>query len=283
MFAIEKMCKVFKVSRSGYYHWLSRKPSARMTSNQEALKLIREIHQASKGRYGSPKITCELQKRGIQISRPRVARIMKAANIKSVVHKRFKVQTTDSNHGYPVAENLLNRDFSPDRTGKAWVSDITYVRTIQGWLYLTIIVDLADRKVIGWALSQTLKTIDTVIPAWKMAIKHRPLTSELIFHSDRGVQCACHEFRDILKANQWVIQSMSRKANCWDNAVAESFFKTLKTELIHQVEMKTMETAKIEIFEFIEIWYNRKRIHASLGYLTPKEYERKLEYYRQAA
>lgn len=283
LFAIERMCRVFKVGRSSYYHWLNRKPSARIISNQEALRLIRETHQRSKGRYGSPKITYELQKRGIQISRPRVARIMKAHGIKSVVHKRFRVQTTDSNHNYSITENLLNRDFTPEKTGKAWVSDITYIKTSEGWLYLTTVVDLGDRKVVGWALSQTLRTCDTVIPAWNMAIKNRPIISELIFHSDRGVQYACHEFRNILCANKLASQSMSRRANCWDNAVAESFFRTLKTELIHQMEIKSIESTKREIFEFIEIWYNRQRIHASLGYLTPEEYGRNLNQLLKAA
>jgi transposase InsO family protein len=277
------MCKVFKVSRSGYYGWLDSKPSPRQLDNQEVLKLIRQIHKESKGRYGSPKITQELRRRGIHISRPRVARIMRAANIRSIVHKRFKVRTTDSNHDYPVSENLLNRNFTPSAIGKAWVSDITYIKTLEGWLYLTIILDLADRKVIGWALSQTMKACDTVIAAWKMAIKNRVIITELIFHSDRGVQYACHEFRDILKAHPLVIQSMSRKGNCWDNAVAESFFKTLKSELVNQIEPKAMAVTKIEVFEFLEVWYNRKRIHASLGYLTPVEYEQKLQYYHNAA
>ena len=156
-----------------FLHWLTRKPSTRRLSNQEALRLIKDIHQKSKGRYGSPKITIELRKIGIQVSRPRVARIMKAHGIKSIVHKRFRIQTTDSNHNYPVAKNLLDRDFAPEKTGKAWVSDITYIRTLEGWLYLTTVVDLGDRKVIGWALSQTLRTCDTVIPAWKMAVSNR--------------------------------------------------------------------------------------------------------------
>lgn len=283
IFAVEKMCKVFKVSRSGYYNWLNRKPSAREIDNQEALKLIKEIYQKSKGRYGSPKITYELKKRGIQISRPRVARIMRAANIRSIIHKKFRVQTTDSKHNYLVAENLLNRDFAPEKTGKAWVSDITYIKTLVGWLYLTMIVDLGDRKVVGWALGQTMKTSDTVIPAWKMALKNRPITSELIFHSDRGVHYACHEFRNMLTTNKLVIQSMSRKANCWDNAVAESFFRTLKMEMIHQIEPKSIEVTKVEVFEFIEVWYNRQRIHASLGYLTPDEYGIKINQLHNAA
>jgi transposase InsO family protein len=283
IFAIEKMCKVFKVSKSGYYHWLNRKPSTRQVDEQQALKLIKEIHQASKSRYGSPKITYELKKRGVSISRPRVARIMRKASIRSIVHKQFRICTTDSNHNYPVADNLLNRNFTPENIGKAWVSDLTYIKTTNGWLYLTVIVDLADRKVIGWALSQTMKASETVIPAWRMAIKNRPITTQLIFHSDRGVQYACYEFRDVLKTQPLVTQSMSRKANCWDNAVAESFFRTLKTELIHPMEMKSIAMTRIEVFEFIEIWYNRKRIHASLGYLTPIEYEAKLNSYQNAA
>lgn len=208
---------------------------------------------------------------------------MKAHGIKSVVHKRFRTQTTDSNHNYPVAKNLLDRNFAPEKTGKAWVSDITYIKTLEGWLYLTTVVDLGDRRVIGWALSQTMKTSETVIPAWNMAIKNRPVNSELIFHSDRGVQYACHEFRDILSTKKLVSQSMSRRANCWDNAVAESFFRTLKTELIHQMEIKSIEATKIEVFEFIEIWYNRQRIHASLGYMTPEQYGRNLNQLQKAA
>lgn len=277
VFAVEKMCKAFKVSRSGYYNWLNRKPSARQVDSQSILQLIRGIHKESKGRYGSPKITRELHKRGVQISRPRVARLMKVAGIRSVIHQKFRIKTTDSNHSYPIAKNLLDRKFAPGSVAKAWVSDITYIKTTQGWLYLTVIVDLADRKVVGWSLSKTMRTCDTVIPAWKMAIKSRPIGTELIFHSDRGVQYACHEFRNILKAHPLVIQSMSRKGNCWDNAVAESFFKTLKSELIHTIEPTTMAETKVSVFEFIEIWYNRRRMHASLGYLTPIEYEAKLK------
>ena len=277
MFSVEKMCRVFKVSRSGYYRWLNRKPSARQTDNQEVLRLIREIHQQGKGRYGSPKITRELHKRGIMVSRPRVARIMKRANIRSIVHKKYRITTTDSNHSYPVAKNLLDRNFNPGDIGRAWVSDLTYIKTMQGWLYLTVIVDLADRKVIGWSLSETMKTTDTVIPAWKMAVKNRPIITKLIFHSDRGIQYASHEFRDILKAHTLVTQSMSREGNCWDNAVAESFFKTLKSELIHSMGPNSVAGTRLAIFEFIEIWYNRKRMHASLGYLTPVEYEAKLK------
>ena len=174
------MCKAFKVSRSGYYNWLSRKPSVRRIQTHEVLRLIREIHKESKGRYGSPKITRELHKRDIQISRPRVARLMKVAGIRSIVHRKFRIRTTNSNHNYPIAKNLLDRKFAPGAVAKAWVSDITYIKTTQGWLYLTVVVDLADRKVVGWSLSETMKTCDTVVPAWKMAIKNRPIATKLI-------------------------------------------------------------------------------------------------------
>ncbi|QHT66372.1 IS3 family transposase [Rhodocytophaga rosea] len=244
-----RMCRVFKISRSGFYHWLNRKPSTRTLSNENALKSIQEVHSGSKNRYGSPKVTIELQKRGIHISRHRVARLMKMHGIKSIIHKKFRVPTAESDHSFPISENLLNRNFTPAQTGKAWVSDITYIKTIEGGLYLTTVIDLGDRKVIGWALSQTMKTSDTVIAAWNMALKNCPIAYELIFHSDRGVQYACHECIDILKTHKLVRQSMSRKANCWDNVVAESFFRTLKTELIHQREIKSTEATKREVFD----------------------------------
>ncbi len=270
-FAIEKMCKVFKVSRSGYYNWLNRKSSPRALENQSAKEMIKAIYNGSKGRYGSPKITEELKVRGIKLSRPRVARLMRSEGIRSIVHRKFRVVTTDSNHDYKVSDNLVNRNFKVFEPGKVWVSDITYIRTDQGWLYLTIIMDLFDRKIIGWSLSKTLKAKDTVINAWKMALINRPIKNRLIFHSDRGVQYACTEFRNELKS-QPVDQSMSRKADCWDNAVAESFFKILKSELVCHRHFTSRQQAKVEVFEFIEIWYNRKRIHQQLGYLTPESF-----------
>ncbi len=191
--------------------------------------------------------------------------------------KKFKV-TTNSNHSYPVCRNLLNRNFNPSRLNQVWVSDITYIKTQKGWLYLTTIIDLYDRQVIGWSLSTRLYTSQTIIPAWKMAVSKRKITINLLFHSDRGIQYASNEFRKIIRSNTLVTQSMSRKGNCWDNAVAESFFKTLKVELIYGNEFKSIEKAKTNIFEYIEVWYNKKRLHSSLGYKTP--YEAELEYYQ---
>lgn len=270
-FSIEKMCKVFKVSRSGYYDWLDRTPSRRAIENQKIESTIKIIYQESKGRYGSPKITKELECRGMIVSRPRVARMMRSEGIKSIIQKKYRVSTTDSKHDYPVAENHLNRNFKALSTGQKWVSDITYIRTDQGWLYLTIIMDLYDRKIIGWALSNTMTTRDTILPAWKMALINRPINGHLIFHSDRGVQYASDEFRKTLIGKP-VRQSMSRKGNCWDNAVAENFFKILKSEMVNHHHFFSLLYAKNEVFEFIEIWYNRKRRHSYLGYLTPVEY-----------
>lgn len=269
------MCQVFEVSRSGFYSWQKSAESNRAIENQMLTEQILKTYQDSKKIYGSPKIAKELNNRGIRVSRPRVARLMVKAHLKSIVKKKFKV-TTDSKHKYPVVENILNRQFYPERTGMVWVSDITYIKTKQGWLYLTMVLDLGDRRVIGWALSATMKAIDTVIPAWKMAAKNRPVTEPLIFHSDRGVQYACNDFKGHLEANPLVRRSMSRKGNCWDNAVAESFFKLLKTECVYQHKFVNKEQAALIVFEYIEIWYNRKRLHSALGYLSPAEFERNL-------
>ena len=266
------MCKVLKVSRSGYYSWLRSKPSRWEVENHEILKHIRQIHKDSRQTYGSPRITEELKRRDIKVSRQRVAKLMRSAKIRSKIAKKFVV-TTDSKHRFPIADNLLNRDFTVKAIGRVWVSDITYIWTGQGWLYLTIIMDLADRKIIGWSLSDSLKASATAIPAWRMAIINRPIIDQLIFHSDRGIQYACNEFTILLGTHKKVTRSMSRKGDCWDNAVAESFFKTIKSELVYHTKFKTRYQAKIEIFEYIEIWYNRKRKHSALGYMSPEEFE----------
>lgn len=276
------MCKVLRVSRSGYYSWVRQKPSKREAENRVLLDQIRQIHTESRQTYGSPRIAAELKSRHIRASRPRVARIMKQAGLRSKIVKKFKA-TTDSKHSYRVVENKLNRDFKVDRAGKVWVSDITYIATRQGWLYLTVILDLADRKVIGWSLSRTLKASNTVIPAWRMAVTNRPLVSPLIFHSDRGVQYCCHEFAGLLGTYPQVSRSMSRKGDCWDNAVAESFFKTIKTELIYDCKFQSIQQAKLAVFEYIEIWYNKKRRHSTLDYLSPEAFENKLWNYKKAA
>jgi len=276
------MSKVLNVSRSSFYRWLSHKPSLRELENDYIVLRIREIHKASKQTYGSPRITAELQETGLGVSRPRVARLMRKSGIKSVLRKKYKV-TTDSKHKFPVAQNLLDRNFEPGEPGKIWVSDITYIRTGRNWAYLTTIIDLGDRKAIGWSVSTTLKAEDTVVKAWRKAVRNRPIDQSLIFHSDRGVQYACKEFTDVISKNPLVTQSMSRKGNCWDNAVAESFFKTLKCEWSNRFVYQDHRHAELSMFEYIESYYNTKRRHSALGYLSPAEYSKQLFINQKAA
>ena len=257
------MCKVLRVSRSSYYSWQRRKPGKRDKENEDLSNRIKRIYEFSKKTYGSPRVTIALLEEGIPVSRQRVARLMRKQHLQSIIRKKWVV-TTDSRHHYPVVENKLNRDFTVTRKGQVWVSDITYIKTWQGWLYLTVIIDLYDRKVIGWAFSRSLKAIHTTIPAWRMAVRSRPITQELIFHSDRGIQYACNEFKELLSSYKLVERSMSRKGDCWDNAVAESFFKTLKVELVYQNIFKTFEEAQLSVFEYIEAWYNVNRIHTAI-------------------
>ena len=282
MFPIEKMCKVLEVSRSGYYSWLKSKSSKRLIKDQELMDQIKQIYQKSHGTYGSRRIHEELKINYVHVSRRRVARLMKIAGLRAVARKKF-VATTDSKHNFPVSDNLLNREFNVERAGQAWVSDITYIRTLEGWLYVTAIIDLTIRKAIGWSFSSSLRASETVIPAWKMAVTNYPINSPLIFHSDRGVQYACNEFRDVLSQQTMVSQSMSRKGDCWDNAVAESFFKTMKTEWVYHKTYNTRHDAALSIFEFIETWYNTRRRHSSLNYLSPCEYEEMLKKQKNAA
>jgi transposase InsO family protein len=196
---------------------------------------------------------------------------MRAEGLRSIICKKFRGMTTDSNHNLPVAENLLNRDFEATAPSQKWVSDITYVPTAQGWVYLTIVMDLYDRKIIGWSVSTSMTTQATILAAWRMARQNRKTEPGMIFHSDQGVQYASYAFSDELR-RFGVIQSMSRKGNCWDNAVAENFFKILKSEMVKHVRFHSVLQARKELFEFIEIWYNRKRKHAYLGYKTPEQY-----------
>lgn len=267
------MCNVLGVSKSGYYHWLNSGPSNLWLENQKLSLLIRSIYDESHGSYGSPRICQELRSRGHKVSRPRVARIMSSLHLIARRTKKFRV-TTNSRHAYPIAPNLLNQDFAVGRTNQVWVSDITYVRTKQGWLYLTVIIDLFNRKVVGWSLSRTLMTNDTIVKAWNMAVKNHPIVEKLIFHSDRGIQYASYGFTDMIRGyNGMVAQSMSRKGNCWDNAVAESFFKSLKVECVYKHSYQLISQAELCIFQWIETWYNKRRRHSYLGYKTIDEFE----------
>ncbi len=275
-FPVEKMCIVFKVSKSAFYDAMKYLPSNRDNENRMLLFEIRRIHQESKATYGSPRITDELNARGFKASRPRVARLMKQNKIRAIHAKKFLI-TTDSKHKYPVVENKLDRNFSPEAKGQVWVSDITYIRTLKGWLYLTVIMDLWDRKIIGWAQSSDMSAENTSIAAWRMAVKNRPITGKLMFHSDRGIQFACYDFTNLLESYSNVVRSMSRKGNCWDNAVAESFFKTLKVEHVYRQRFTSKEDAALSLFEWIETWYNRDRRHSALGNLTVREFNNLLQ------
>ena len=273
------MCKTLEVSKSGYYNWLKLGPSKRWLENGVISMHIKDIFEKSFESYGSPRIKVELEKRGYYVSRPRVARIMRANYLVARRHRKFRF-TTDSNHNYPIAPNILNQNFEVHRMGQVWVSDMTYIQTKEGWMYLTIIIDLFNRKVVGWAMSDNLSTQATIIPAWNMAIKNNRITKELIFHSDRGTQYASYRFTNILKSyNGLVKQSMSRKGNCWDNAIAESFFKSLKVEWVYKHSYDQKQQAELSVFTWIETWYNKRRRHSSLGYKTINEFE--LEMYNQ--
>lgn len=268
------MCEVLNVNSSCFYRWLISPESPGEQRSKALVDKICQAHRDSKYIYGSPRITAELHKKGEKVSGSYVARLMKKHGIRSKVKKKYRV-TTDSGHSYGIAENLLQRDFSADSLSQKWVGDITYIHTGKGWLYLTAVIDLADRKVIGWSLSTDMTAKNTSVEAIRMAIRNRGVKDGLIFHSDRGIQYACDEFREVIVENK-ILQSMSRKANCWDNAVAESFFKTLKAEMVYHRKFMDQQSAKLEVFGYIEGFYNTKRTHSALGYKTPKQIEQML-------
>lgn len=271
------MCRVVGVSRSGYYAWRVRKPSKRSRDNAVLAAKIAEVHEESRGTYGSPRIHAELAEQGFEVGRNRIARIMRENGIVGRARPKFR-RTTDSRHSLPVADNVLNRVFVADEPDAAWAADITYVWTSEGWLYLAVIIDLFSRRVVGWSMAEHMRT-DLVLDALRAALGSRmPSTAGLVFHSDRGAQYASNAYQKALDANG-ITCSMSRRANCWDNAVAESFFSTLKTELVHNRLFLTRNSARNAIAEWIQVFYNGKRRHSSLGYATPLEAERR--YYEQ--
>ena len=268
-YCVTKMAEIFGVSRSGYYAWLERKPSRREQEDRELVELITDIFYDHLRRYGSPRVWEELRdKHGRRVGRKRVERLMKEHGLHARRRRKFVV-TTDSSHTLAIPENILNREFSAAGPGEKWVSDITYLRTTSGWLYLTCILDLWDRKVIGWAFSGDMAA-EHVCNALEMACSTRPPREGLIFHSDRGVQYCSEQFRGTLsRLCPSVRRSMSRKGNCWDNACAESFFKTLKWELDVLEGRHTKTQVRTAVFEYIETYYNRRRRHSALGYATP--------------
>ena len=271
LFGVERMCRLFVASRSGFYRWSRGAESKRAAENRLLLDNIQRIYEAAKGRYGSPRITAELRDQGYACSRPRVARLMRKHAIRARTMRKFKV-TTNAKHNYAVAPNLLKQVFRTDAPNRVWVSDMTYIRTLEGWLYLTVIMDLFNRKIIGWSMSERMQAGETTIPAFQMALKSCQPPAGLVFHSDRGVQYACDPFVALLKRSK-AIQSMSGGGNCYDNAVAESFFHTLKTELVYHEIYNTREEARHNLFEYLEGFYNRFRRHSTLGYKSPVEYE----------
>jgi transposase InsO family protein len=277
-FRLTKMCLALQVSRSGYYSWLRRSKSKRQIENEKLLKLIRKVHEGSRCLYGSPRITAELKSRDVKCSKNRVARLMREHNIRSKIKRKYKT-TTFSRHTLPVAENIINQNFYPTAPNKVWASDITYIKGRRYWMYLTAIMDLFSRQIIGWALSSDLTSLP-LITIVKRTLQQRRPKPGLIFHSDRGVQYASNGFRKILQEHA-IIQSMSNKGDCYDNAVMESFFDTLKSEFIAFERFDSVADAHQKLFDYIDIFYNHKRIHSSLNYQSPIAFE--MKYYEKSA
>jgi transposase InsO family protein len=270
-YTVREMAGIFGVSCSAYYKWAKQQGvSSRREEDAELVRLIREIVEQHHYRYGSPRVRETLMRDyGKLVSRKKVARLMREHGLHARGRRKF-IPTTNSNHGFPVCDNLLNREFYAEGGGQKWVSDITYLRTIGGWVYLTVVMDLFDRKVIGWAFSADMETVHTTIPALQMAFANRKAQDGLIFHSDRGVQYCAKVFRETLgELFPSVRQSMSRKGNCWDNACAETFFKTLKRELETLDGKHSAAEVRQSVFMYIEAYYNRIRLHSALDYNTP--------------
>lgn len=272
-FPVTVMCRVLDVSKSGYYAWRRREPSKRDVDNARLKTKIVEVHEQSRRSYGSPRVHAELVAQGFEVGRNRVARLMRENGIVGRRRPRFR-RTTDSNHKLPVADNVLGRQFEVDEPDRAWVADITYVWTQEGWLYLAVILDLFSRRVVGWSMADHMRT-ELVLDALSAALGSRlPSEAGLLFHSDRGSQYASGVYRKAL-ADHGITCSMSRRGNCWDNAVAESFFSSLKTELVHNMIFLTRDSARNAVAEWIQMFYNSKRRHSSLGYATPLEAEQR--------
>lgn len=273
-FDVALMCELLEVDRQGYYDWVDRPPSASARRGEAIDQAIRLSHVQSHCRCGSPNIHRDLLERGIKCCVNTVAERMKRLGVASVVHRKFRTTTTDSKHDRPVFENRLGRDFAAAAPNRKWVADITYVSTGEGVLYLAAVVDLFSRKVVGWCMKDTLHT-DLCVEALEMALARRRPGVGLLHHSDRGCQYASRRYQD--KLAEFAIQcSMSRVGDCWDNAVAESLWASLKTELVHQRTFATKQEAGDAIFEWIVVWYNRKRRHSTLGYLSPEAFEAQL-------
>ena len=270
-YPVDLLCSVLGVSRAGFYATQGRPVAARRQEDQQLAVHVAAAHAASRRRYGSPRVHRELQAHGHEVGRHRVARLMREQGLRAREKRRFQ-RTTDSQHGLPVAENVLDRQFTVPTPNTAWVSDITYLWTREGWLYLVVILDLFSRRVVGWALHDRI-TRQLALDALTMALRHRQPRGGLVHHSDRGSQYASTDYQALLAAHG-IVCSMSRRANCWDNAVAESFFSTLKIELAHEADWATQTEARTDVSEYIEIFYNTQRRHSALGYVSPVAFER---------
>lgn len=268
------MCRQLNVSRSGYYAFRNRKPSRRAQEDATLVQQIKVVHEESRGTYGSPRVLDNLKEHGFRVGRRRVARLMKENGITGTPPRPFK-RTTDSKHHLGVADNVLNREFTVDAPDKVWATDITYVRTWEGWLYLAVVIDLFSRRVVGWSMATHMRT-SLVTGALKMALGRRLPQADMIHHSDRGSQYASHDYRKALR-DSGIACTMSRKGNCWDNAVVESFFASLKKELIHRRPWPKVRQAREAIAEYIEVFYNRRRKHSTLGYVSPAAFEDEFE------
>lgn len=281
-FPVVKMCHVLSCTPSGYYRWLKAPKSRRSQSNEWLMQRIKGLYKEHRGMAGSPMITADLRSEPefSKVGKNRVARLMREEGLRCKTVKKF-VPTTDSRHTEPVVENLLNREFSVSSPNRVWVGDITYIKIGRKWYYLSIFIDLFSRIVVGWDLSDSLERFSTMRALNKAIMRRRP-DRGLLIHSDRGIQYASRDFRDQL-TEEGFIQSMSRKGNCWDNAVAESFFHTLKTQLIHHVSFKDSQEAEQRLFNYIEIYYNRRRRHSTNNYKSPVSFEEEWVEYKKAA
>ena len=271
-YPIRLMCRCLRVSRSGYYAWRKRPSSPRAKQDARLRVEIAASYTASRRTYGSPRILRDLREEGHRVSRKRVARLMRELGLEGRRKRRFRA-TTDSRHRFPVAPNVLMRDFDVEAPNTAWVTDITYLATLDGWLYLAVILDLYSRRVVGYALSERIDRA-LVLEALRHALMQRPEVRDLIHHSDRGSQYASHDYREALD-QAGITCSMSRRGNCWDNAVAESFFGTLKTELLYELPLQTRSATRSAVADYIETFYNVRRRHSSLDYRSPVEFELK--------
>jgi len=271
-YPIKDVCQALRVPRSSYYAWLNRLPSPRQQENERLRKTLAELFEANRRVYGSPRLAVCLQRQGIACSRNRVARHLRALQLKARQKRAFKPKTTDANHPHPIARNWLTGAPKPPAANRVWVSDITYVFTAQGWLYLAAVMDLYSRKIVGWTTSSSLET-PLVKEAMQQAWVDRRPAAGLLHHSDRGVQYASSAYRALLHSCQ-MQPSMSAAGNCYDNAAMESFWSTLKTEWLHQKNFQTHQEARSAIFDYIETFYNPKRLHSALGYQSPVDFER---------